>query len=124
MSWSHQAGLGAALLVTTVALCGCVTATDTPPTSTQTTTYVVPQGANVIYAPSAPPAPRVEVAPAPTTTTVGMVWQQGSWAYQNGNWVWVPGQYVAWPQGYSVWQPGRWVQQPNGQYMWSPGHWG
>ena len=37
--------------------------------------------------------------------------------------VWVPGQYVARPQGFSVWQPGQWVQQPDGRYFWNPGHW-
>ena len=52
-----------------------------------------------------------------------MVWQQGAWNYQNGNWIWVPGRYVARPQGFSVWQPGQWVQQPDGRYFWNPGHW-
>ncbi len=120
MYWSYRAGLGAALLGT-IALYGA------SPASAQTTAYttaVIPQGANVIIAPTAPPPPQVEVVPSPPTTTPGMVWQQGAWNYQNGNWVWVPGQYIARPQGYSVWQPGQWMQQPDGRYVWNPGHWG
>jgi hypothetical protein len=116
MYWSHRAGLGAALLAAT-------TLYGVSPASAQTTTYTVPQGANVIIAPTPPPAPQVEVVPPAPTVAPGMAWQQGQWVYSSGNWVWQPGQYVARPQGYSVWQPGQWMQQPDGRYVWNPGHW-
>ena len=116
MHWSHRAGLSAALLAA-IALYGI------SPASAQTTTYTIPQGANVIIAPTPPPAPQVETIPPAPTVVPGMVWQEGAWNYRNGNWVWVPGSYVARPQGFSVWQPGQWVQQPDGRYYWNPGHW-
>jgi hypothetical protein len=116
MYWTYRAGLGAALLAT-IALYGA------SPATAQTYTAVVPQGANVIIAPTAPPPPQVETIPAPPMTTPGMVWQQGNWTYQNGNWVWVPGAYVARPQTYSVWMPGQCIQNSDGQYVWQPGHW-
>jgi peptidoglycan hydrolase-like protein with peptidoglycan-binding domain len=85
---------------------------------------VIVQPSSVQAVPGAPPpAPQVEVVPPPPAATPGMVWQQGAWNYQNGNWVWVPGQYIARPQGYSVWMPGQWTQQPDGHYVWNPGHW-
>ena len=100
MYWSHRAGLGV-VLTAAIALHGA------PPASAQTTTYTVPPGANVIIAPTAPPAPQIDTIPPAPTVTPGLVWQQGTWNYQNGNWIWVPGRYVARPQGFSVWQPGQ-----------------
>lgn len=71
-------------------------------------------------APVAPPEPRTETKPAPTST--GVVWQPGYWKWQNGNWMWVEGAYVQPPQPSAVWQPGHWVRDGN-EWVWVDGRW-
>jgi hypothetical protein len=111
--WSHRIGVSAALLAAMAAF-----AIEPLPAQT---TAVVPPGSSVIIAPTAPPPAQVETIPPPPATA--MTWQPGHWVYSGGNWDWVPGQYMAPPQGVSVWVPGQWVQQPDGRYVWNPGHW-
>lgn len=68
----------------------------------------------------APPRLRVEVpppAPAPS-----QVWVPGYWSFANGNYVWVPGAYVAAPQTGARWTPARWVNR-DGAWFFEPGRW-
>ncbi|MGZ5035432.1 MAG: hypothetical protein ACXWGU_05690 [Usitatibacter sp.] len=54
-----------------------------------------------------PPAPIVEVVPAPR---VGFVWVPGFWEWRHGHHHWVGGHYVRHRPGY-VYEPARWVEQ-------------
>ena len=72
----------------------------------------------VIIVPAAPPAPRVEVVPAPRH---GYVWDQGRWRWDHGRYVWVPGHWRAMRPGHH-WVPGHWVQGRRGR-RWIGGHW-
>jgi hypothetical protein len=72
----------------------------------------------IIIAPSAPPAPRVEVAPPPR---VGYVWEHGHWRWEHGRYVWAGGHWEAVRRGLH-WEPGHWVHAgPN--WRWVGGHW-
>ena len=68
----------------------------------------------------APPAPIVEVVPAPPA--VGYVWQPGHWSWNGIAYIWHPGAYVAAPHPGVAWIPGHWV--PRGDnWFWVAGHW-
>ena len=67
----------------------------------------------------APPAPRVEVAPAAPGPEY--VWVGGYWSWQ-GRWVWVPGHWATRPGPRSTWVAGHWAPRRRG-YVWVPGHW-
>jgi hypothetical protein len=54
----------------------------------------------------APPAPQVEVVPAPRA---GYVWAPGYWDWRGHNHVWVAGRWLGERRGYH-WEPDRWVQ--------------
>ena len=54
---------------------------------------------------SAPPAPVVEVVPAPR---VGFVWAPGFWEWRGGRHFWVTGHYIRHRPGF-VYEPGRWA---------------
>ncbi|AIO69216.1 YXWGXW repeat-containing protein [Burkholderia oklahomensis] len=72
----------------------------------------------VIVAPCAPPAPRIEVVPAPRA---GFAWDQGHWQWRYGRYAWIPGHWQPVRVGYR-WVPGHWVAYgPN--WQWVPGHW-
>lgn len=58
-----------------------------------------------------PPAPMVEVVPAPR---MGFVWVPGFWEWRHGHHHWVKGHYVRHRPGY-VYEPARWVDRG--------GHW-
>jgi OmpA-OmpF porin, OOP family len=60
-------------------------------------TGISPASAQVVML--APPAPMVEVAPAPR---VGYAWARGYWAWQYGRYVWVPGHWVMVARGVAV----------------------
>jgi hypothetical protein len=66
----------------------------------------------------APPAPRVEVVPAPR---VGYVWAPGYWEYRERAHVWVPGRWVRERRGYH-WVPDRWDQR-GPRWHHERGHW-
>jgi hypothetical protein len=66
----------------------------------------------------APPAPRVEVLPAPRP---GYVWAPGFWEYRDRAHVWVPGHWVGERRGYH-WVPDRWDQR-GPRWHHEPGHW-
>jgi len=66
----------------------------------------------------APPAPQVEVVPAPR---VGYVWAPGFWEWRGNAHVWVGGHWIAERRGYH-WAPDRWVQV-GPRWHHEPGHW-
>ena len=66
----------------------------------------------------APPAPRVEVVPAPRS---GYVWAPGYWEYRHRAHVWVPGRWVGERRGYH-WVPDRWEQRGPHWHR-EVGHW-
>ena len=68
----------------------------------------------------APPAPVVEVVPAPPPP--GYVWQPGYWSWNGVQYVWVPGTFVVPPFARAVWVPGSWVRHGGG-WVWVGGHW-
>ncbi|HTV96461.1 MAG TPA: hypothetical protein VME42_10665 [Steroidobacteraceae bacterium] len=66
----------------------------------------------------APPAPPVEVVPAPR---VGFVWAPGFWDWRGGRHVWVGGHWIAARPGWR-WVPDRW--EPHGNHWhYVRGHW-
>lgn len=67
---------------------------------------------------AAPPAPQVEVVPAPRP---GYVWDNGHWVWREGRYVWIPGHWRAVRVGYH-WVPGHWAERRGG-WVWIEGHW-
>jgi hypothetical protein len=66
----------------------------------------------------APPAPRVEVVPAPRR---GYIWAPGYWDYRHRRHVWVPGRWVGERRGYR-WVPDRWDRR-GPRWHHERGHW-
>jgi hypothetical protein len=66
----------------------------------------------------APPAPRVEVVPAPR---VGYVWAPGYWNYEGRHHVWVKGHYIRGHRGHH-WVADSWEQRGNRWHR-VEGHW-
>ena len=68
----------------------------------------------------APPAPRVEVVPAPR---VGYAWAPGYWRWDEPRrtHVWVEGRYIEQRPGYR-WSADRWVARDR-RYYYEPGRW-
>ena len=64
-----------------------------------------------IYVEIAPPAPPVEVVPAPRA---GYVWAPGYYVYREKHYVWTKGRYEKERHG-QYWHPGHWDEQ-NGRY--------
>lgn len=64
----------------------------------------------------APPAPRVEVVPAPR---VGYTWAPGHWEWRTNRHVWIGGTWIQNRPGY-VYQRPVWVQR-NGGWVYTPG---
>jgi hypothetical protein len=73
-----------------------------------------------IGGPAAPPAPRVIERPA--APSQGLVWRAGHYIYENGNYVWVDGQWVQPPYEQATWVDGHWIDK-NGRQIWIEGHW-
>src|SRR3954447_7408482 len=79
-----------------------------------------PVGPGDVIVATAPPAPRREViGVAPSSEHV---WVEGSWAYRNDRWIWLPGHYEVRPRVGAIRVPGHWDQTPRG-YVWRPGRW-
>jgi hypothetical protein len=73
--------------------------------------FSVPAAARTdVYLNFAPPAPRVEVVPAPR---VGHVWVPGYWEWRGHRHIWVAGHYVRERRGY-YYAPARWVERDGG----------
>ena len=82
-------------------------------------TVSVPASAHVAYFVNVPPpAPVVEVVPAPR---VGYVWAPGYWVWRHGHHVWVRGHYLRHRPGY-FYQPAHWVAR-DGRWYYSEGYW-
>ncbi|HSI55406.1 MAG: YXWGXW repeat-containing protein [Ramlibacter sp.] len=81
---------------------------------------VLPGVANAQFVVSvAPPAPVVEVQPAPRH---GYVWAQGHHEWRGNQYVWVPGHWLTAREGYEYRNP-QWVQRGNGQWAMVGGNW-
>jgi hypothetical protein len=65
----------------------------------------------------APPAPRVEVVPAPRH---GYTWETGYWRYDHGRYAWQRGHWVVVREGHRY-VPHEWVAQ-NGRWHFRGGH--
>ena len=72
-----------------------------------------------IGAPMAPPAPMVEVVPAPPA--YGYVWTPGYWAWHGDRYYWVRGRYVYGRPGHA-WVPDRWDNRGD-RWHHAQGHW-
>jgi WXXGXW repeat (2 copies) len=111
---SVRVAVAGALLA--AALSGCVVTAR--PVVPAVGVEVAAPGVEVI-APSAPPAPQVEVvgvAPAP-----GYFWIGGAWFWEGGRYAWHPGHWMAPRPGYR-WEPHHWVYANGGWHM-HAGHW-
>ncbi len=73
-----------------------------------------------IYAPIAPPAPRVEVRPVRPGPHA--IWVDGHWRWAGGRHIWAPGHWDVPPRHYHAWAPGHWRHGPRG-WIWIDGHW-
>jgi len=69
----------------------------------------------------APPALPVYVQPP--CPVVGYIWTPGYWAWQDGDYYWVPGTWIAPPAVGLLWTPGYWGWS-SGLYVWHAGYWG
>jgi hypothetical protein len=67
-----------------------------------------------------PPLPYYE---QPGMPAAGYIWNPGYWAWDYGDYYWVPGTWVAPPAIGLLWTPGYWICR-NNIYYWSPGYWG
>ena len=74
---------------------------------------VATQAAVDVYFDVAPPAPRVEVMPAPRA---GYVWVPGYWDARGHRHVWQRGHWERERRGYSYYTP-RWVERDNRWYL-------
>lgn len=78
---------------------------------------------DVIYVPTAPPPPRVEMIPTLPSERVEIErWQPGYWRWTGQEYTWVEGHYVGVPHAGAAWVPGRWEQRPGG-WVYIQGHW-
>lgn len=75
-------------------------------------------GISVNVAP--PPLPVYVQPPCPV---VGWIWTPGYWAWEDGDYYWVPGTWVAPPEVGYLWTPGYWGWN-EGVYLWHAGYWG
>jgi hypothetical protein len=75
-------------------------------------------GVSITVAP--PPLPVYEQPPIPT---VGYMWAPGYWAWDGGDYYWVPGTWVPAPEPGLLWTPGYWGWV-NDTYVWHEGYWG
>jgi WXXGXW repeat (2 copies) len=69
----------------------------------------------------APPALPVYVQPP--CPGVGYIWTPGYWAWNDGDYYWVPGTWVLAPEPGFLWTPGYWGWG-GGVYVWHAGYWG
>ncbi|MBI5367928.1 MAG: YXWGXW repeat-containing protein [Planctomycetes bacterium] len=81
---------------------------------------IVVQQVELVEAPIAPPAPRVEVlnaAPYP-----GAVWIPGNWVYSRHGWRWENGHWEHCATGHTVYVNGYWERRGH-VHVWVPGRW-
>jgi hypothetical protein len=73
-----------------------------------------------VYVRIGPPAPIVEVRPAPVR---GRVWVGGYHHWNGRAYVWTPGRWTAPPRGRAVWVAPRWVHDRRHGWYFVAGHW-
>ena len=83
------------------------------------TVYELQAGATLV-APTAPPAPQVEVVPV--APGPAYYWVPGYWGWNGTVWVWVSGAWRPRPWLGAVWVGGHWARRGHG-YIWVGGHW-
>ena len=67
--------------------------------------------------------PELPVYSQPPCPVNGYLWTLGYWAYDNGDYYWVPRVWVSPPQPGYLWTPFYWGFE-NGNYGLHPGYWG
>jgi hypothetical protein len=75
-------------------------------------------GVSITLAPPALPVYAQPEIPGP-----GYLWTPGYWAWDEGDYYWVPGTWVLAPQPGYLWTPGYWGWL-DGAYLWHGGYWG
>jgi hypothetical protein len=53
----------------------------------------------------------------------GYIWAPGYWAWDDGDYYWVPGTWILAPEVGFLWTPGYWGWD-SGAYLWHAGYWG
>ena len=101
-----KAWLTAALVAATFSLSACV--------------VVPPQRPVAVWAPMAPPPPRVEVIPPRPYPEY--VWITGHWTWENDHHRWQEGRWVA-PRPHEHWEPHRWEPGEGGRWQLRGGYW-
>jgi len=92
-------------------LAGCIVERPGPP----------PGSVVVVTQPENPPAPQIEVVPAPPGPLDLWLWVPGCWEWQ-GHWVWAAGRWAPRPHPHAVWVAGHWAHRSGG-YVWVGSHW-
>ncbi len=75
---------------------------------------------NVFVSIAPPPLPVYVQPPLPYE---GYIWSPGYWAYEDGDYYWIPGTWVRPPAVGLFWTPGYWAWS-NGGYFFNRGYWG
>ncbi len=80
----------------------------------------VPDGAECVRAPHAPPPPRAESAPL--AVGLDLVWTPGYWAWNGRSYVWIGGGWGRPPRAGMSWRPAAW-RVSGGAAVFVPGGW-
>ena len=75
-------------------------------------------GVSITIAPPALPIYTQPICPGD-----GNLWTPGYWAWDDGDYYWVPGTWVLAPEAGFLWTPGYWGWA-DGAYAWNTGYWG
>ena len=67
--------------------------------------------------------PVLPVYAQPVCPGDGYLWAPGYWAWDDGDYYWVPGTWILAPEAGFLWTPGYWGWG-NGAYIWHAGYWG
>jgi len=97
------------LMKKNIILAACLTVCLTP----------IAHAADVIISTTAPPPLREETPPPPRT---GYVWEQGYWAWENGQYVWKSGHWMD-VHPHANWVADTWDQVDSQHWRYTPGHW-
>jgi WXXGXW repeat (2 copies) len=68
--------------------------------------------------------PVLPVYDQPPIPGPGYIWTPGYWAWDDGDYYWVPGTWVEPPSVGLLWTPGYWGCDDAGVYVWNAGYWG
>jgi hypothetical protein len=109
----------AALALAVTLLAACVS-DDTSAPAPSAADQPPPAPVYARFSESAPPAPQAETKPVINIRSE--VWRPGHWAYDNGQFSWVPGEVMQKPTFTAVWAPDRWEKHTYG-WAFICGHW-